>query len=440
MTREGERRPDATWRLGVASLALATACDLERPLLWLNLDGATSFLVLHASGPTYVAEAVPAPPYDRSYDSAAIAELYVLGYEPPLSELGLAPGSYPVGEVGLPIPRPRWAQRLDLATGTRSPVPPDGLPEPMASGRLLGVRHCPALLREAWSLGGPAAVASSLAAIDPERALLATELGLYLVTSSSVSEVSSLPPSPHPITGIWAPTPGGDLWLARRDGAILKGHPDRGFVIEHQRPNPMYRGTLGGPLGGDGRELWGVTANSDLAWWKDGQWLEWPLTLDNNAPSVAQTVEGHLLVARRDPDTLYEVDRSSASVTSERLGLRGVDSLRMVMTDPVLGTVVGTEQGRLFRRDDKEWRNVLTTKESVRITLVVAAFGGWLIGGEQGVVAFHYSLEEPCESQVIGSSANLSRGVGLRDAAYFVEEEVGGRFPLYRLSIHTPGP
>ncbi|MBK6683367.1 MAG: hypothetical protein IPG45_02755 [Deltaproteobacteria bacterium] len=440
MTQERERKPDAPWLLAGASLALAAACDLERPLLWLSLDGASSLLVVHADGSTYVAEAVAAPPYDRSYDSTAIGELHVLGYEPTLPELGLVPGTYPVGEVGLPIPRPRWAQRLDLPTGNRSPLPPDGLPEPLASGRLMGVRRCPDLLRETWSLDGPAAVVSSLAAIDPERALLATERGLYLVTTSSVSEVSRLPPSPHPITGIWAPTPSGDVWLARGDGAILKGHPDRGFAIEHQRPNPMYRGTFGGPLGGDGREIWGVTANSDLAWWKDGEWLEWPLTLDNNPPSVAQTVEGHLLVARRDPDTLYEIDRSTGSVASESLGLRGVDSLRMVVTDPVLGTVVGTEQGRLFRREDAAWRNVLTTKDSVRITLVVAAFGGWLIGGEQGVLAFHHTLDEPCESQVIGTSANLSRGAGLRDAAYFVEEEVGGPFPLYRLSIHELSP
>ena len=110
----------------------------------------------------------------------------------------------------------------------------------------------------------------------------------------------------------------------------------------------------------------------------------------------------------------------------------------MVITDPVLGTVIGTEQGRLFRREDGVWRNVLTTKDSVRITLVVPAFGGWLIGGEQGVLAFHHSLEEPCESQAIGSSLNLTAGVGLRGAAYFAEQEIGGGIPLYRLSILQP--
>lgn len=407
------------------------SCTLERPRLYLDSEQAKSLLVISENSGGGAVEAVDHT-YDQAYDLEQTASLVVLGYAESLAELGLKPQHYALGETGLPLPRASWATRVSLVDGDRQPLDPAALPPPLDVRRIVGARECPLLLQERLPSPVPATSVQALVPTGQGTALLATDRGVFTVSSAGISARSEAWAQANYLD-IAAPQLGQDYWLARADGAILRGRPDRGFEVVHQTL-PILPGSLGGSVEGD--EVWAVTATRALTWRRGGRWRSLSLPFDDSYPKVAYAGPGRLVATRRNSDTILEIEDTEQGLSwrSNTFPIVGVDSVRSAIYEPELGTVVGTEQGSLFRLEDGDWRLYYQSPASIRITVAAPAFGGWLIGGEAGALAFIYDPRDTCETLVLGTEENVDLIAATPEEVFVLIGKTDNNWPIYRIT------
>lgn len=407
-------------------LLLFPGCALEDPTHWFAPEGARSYLIIQVGGSGISVEAQGGP-LGRSYQAEGLRQLYVLGYAEDLTELGLKPGLLRVDPGGGALPKPRWIRGLD-----RTVASDDNfrelleLPAPIAGLRFADVDPCPTLVPEAVPLGEAGLYFFFFLNLDPDRALLGTNRGLYLVEPGSVRKVTPPGSAGRVYTAAWAPE-ADDLWLARSDGVIDRGDLQGGLEEFTRAPRPLAFGALSGRLGTEGPELYGVTSSTSVGWWRHGLWTTLRVSLDPNEPlALAPLSDGGFVVGRRSASTVYQIQGVDPFAEVVELRISASDQIRSLQVVEGLGATIGTHLGELYAYEAGDWRRVAGLDTPVAITAAVSAFGGLFLGGQNVVFGLRFGGERGCTATgySVGENHDVKHAVQVGDEVYLSQEVV----------------
>lgn len=397
-TGGGQRRaprPSAVGVLFGVWSVVASGCALDTPAKYLAPEGAQSYLIIEVGGEGISVEALGRPE-GRSYDGDDLRQLYVLGYAESLAQLGLPAGLLRVDATGGPLPKPIWIRGLDHAAnedGTFESLAE--LPAMIRDLRLAEVSPCPDLVPDALTYGPNAGRTYFFVKLDADRGLLGSSAGLFLVESSTITYLPQFGPQTY--TGAFAEQATGTIWMARNDGVIVRGTLEGGFVEGIRFAHAFIPGTFGGPLGGDGSELYGATTSTTVWWYREGTLESVAVSLQASPPPMLASVEPGLIAAlRQDTGRIFEISGSPAVARLVDAGIPARDQVRSITQLPQRGTMIGTELGELYERRGGIWQRALTLESSTAITVAVPAFGGLFLGGEDMVFSMTFADGRIC--------------------------------------------
>lgn len=425
------------WCVGGLLSITSTSCTLQDPTHWLAPDGAASYVIIQVGGAGIAVEAQGGP-LGRGYSAEDLRQLYVLGYTEDLTQLGLEPGLLRVEAGGGALPEPRWIQTIDWTA-----EPPGNfrqlseLPRAIAELRFAAIDPCPTLVPEVVPLGEAGLYFFFFVGVDPDRALLGTNRGLFLVEPGVARRVVPPGAEGRVYTAAWAPAPD-DLWLARSDGVIERGNLQDGLQVVTRAPRALQFGALSGGLTPEGPELYGATSSTSVVWWRRGEWRTLAVTLDPSArTSVAPLSDGGFVVGRRSASTVLQIQGEVPYAEVVDLGLSGSDQIRSLQLLEGFGAVIGTQLGDLYARQSGHWSRVAGLDTPVAITVAASAFGGLFLGGENVVFGLRFGEERGCPSTgySIGGNHHVKHAVRIGDDVY-LSQEVVNQEGSFLLRVH----
>lgn len=416
-------RPSTRFALLLIAL---TGCTLEDPAHWFAPDGAQSYVIIQIAGAGVTVEAQRGP-LGRGYPAEDLRQLYVLGYAEDLPELGLQPGLLHVDSGGGALPKPRWIQALDRTVGSEGDFRElTDLPRPIADLRFSAIDRCPILVPESVPLGEGGLFFFFFVSLDPNRALLGTNRGQFLVESGAIRKLVIPGSEGRVYTAAWAPEPN-DLWLARSDGVIFRGNVQDGLQEVTRAPGRLELGALSGRLTLEGPELYCATSTNSVAWWRRGEWTTVPVSLDPTAAiKVAPLSDGGFVVGRRSASSVFQVQGEVPFAEVVDLRLSASDQIRSLQWVEGLGATIGTNLGELYGYQDGNWSRVAGLDTPVGITVVVPAFGGLFLGGDRVVLGLRFGDERGCPvtGYAVGENHNIKHAVRVGDDVYLSQEVV----------------
>lgn len=387
----------------IVGLCVPAGCgflDLTAP----HLEGESYALVVLSDGEAprlLVGPKSEAPVYASYASSSEDLDLWLLGYDDSVVDLGLETGwvSLVAPSVGRPLPQPQRAQGSVLRGGLQSSWT-DATELPPEPVRGLRIRELPAPSLCSAKLGAdPIALPDSVpwnptfaVALSDGRVLVGSEwlsrglrrLDLVDGTGSTVVIPSS---TTAPLYSAFVDSDD-RVWLLAPDGAFATWHPAEG--LSKITPSGLSLGArvwMTGSRPGAPFELFALGSNGVVAGFDGERWgvlHTRPLRNDPQMTALGQiawVAPGHFVAVGSALPSLFRFRDGGGA---EELIAPDFDSAIAVYHHPFRGTYVGSRGGRLALNEDGQWRPQPTNGLSV---YSLAAFGcGALIGGPAGTV------------------------------------------------------
>ncbi len=351
--------------------------------------------------------------------------LWALLYDQPLADLGLEPGPLVLAPEGTdrrstrPIPAPArivTASLIGRRTDGWAPAP--ALSATLTSLRLPGPAHalrgC-TVFEETRFAFSPAVDATFAIALDSTSALVGLEDGRFFrATLDGIEEVSL--PVPDGVYYSAHLDARGRLWLGGVDMLVV-GRLDDGRPFETVAEGELGRlEWLEGPPGGDGSELFALSAEGGVWRFLDGRpqvllpagvRQDWRRGLAVLGPGEVLAVGLHRPILRWSAadgwvDETSRAASADAMVAVEHLAGRGV--------------FAGTLIGEVLSRDrDGRWEHLSGSPLALPVNAIVPIAEGILAAGGGGNAAEWRPGEGFCPSFVV-SSATVKHAVPLQGA------------------------
>lgn len=427
-------RPWAGFRAGAIVVGLlGPACAVDLPAQWIPRDGAVSALVVAwaPTGTTIEAYALGgAGALELEIAEGVPGDL--LGYETPLSDLGLAPGPVALDPMGIPLPPPAWLRQFSPEASGSRVAPVEDWPTRLAELRIQAERPCPTLVAEPKVVAPTPRSVLFLEPLDDHRALLGTSRGLFLVESSTISLVRELPPGAG-YTGVYRPPGEAQLYLLADDGQVWLGWPSAGFRPFARLP-VLTPGTLAGQGSGDAVTLYGLVDRTQALRWRAGATETIPVELDpTRAPDVAPWGGGGLIVFRKSRRSVLELPSFGDTPRELFPELNVDDELRGLRSHPHHGATLVTRNGKILALGDAGVQAIFEAPTVTTPFVFVPAFGGLFYGGEDAVLGLVLPSGRLCgpTSYAIRGQESYKFGAALDDGVVLADEsKIGHDVPL----------
>ncbi|MBK6685766.1 MAG: hypothetical protein IPG45_14945 [Deltaproteobacteria bacterium] len=415
-------------------------CSSTEPLFLASSGESLILVEVSPQGSRATAYALgPSSPVSLEHDNDGTS-FYALFYDQPLNGLGLDPGPMAALDDGQPLPEPN---RLFGASTEAQWQPLPTLPPALVALRFARRSPCSVFSRD-QALYWPSEQRYGLVvatALGPGRAFVSFNQGLALtVTTTAATPVSNLPKMVF-AGGAYDPSTD-ELWLMEGSGALLRGHPDRGF-----RAAPPLRAEsavvdlaisrVGEPF------LLAVVTSSVAVYTFDGErWSQRlparPRGAVNSPLRIASTGADQLtLIGATRTTALESSSRSSREVPLEGLdeGLSPDEPLA-VFSLPGWGTLIGTEGG-ILKRGASSFRPFLAEGEQLT-QVIVPHRDGLLFGGQHGSLSELLKDQTRCPSvnYAVGSTEDFRALIPLGDG--YLALPAGGTDSSYPMVMLRP--
>ncbi|MCK6545310.1 hypothetical protein L6R52_05530 [Myxococcota bacterium] len=317
--------------------------------------------------------------------------LHALTYDCRLSALELGEGALTVvaSELeGRSLPAPA---SIAIATATGWERRPE-LPAELAGLHLAHppVERTPCTTFRTSSLAVPAMESDYIdlsLALDDRSMLLGSRSGRFF--RATRDEIVELPEMTGLPDGAMFVEPDGRVWLLDRVGTTFVGHPDTGFEPgpSLSMPGTCVRAAASPP--GQPFEAFAATCEGSVMRFDGARWTT--ITIGDTTrqpPSLAWAAPGEVYVAGTHPPAVVRfVD---GELVAEEVPVPSRDSASLVVVNPVLGPLAGTDVGSLFRKTSEGWVSLAALSSLQRIRVALPIEGGTLFGGGGGELVQYY--------------------------------------------------
>lgn len=358
-------------------LVILTGCSARETSLWLDLpphDGKRSLLIAAPESDSVSVDAFDltenTTDLEVSYPVEALSggAIEAMLYEDSLFALNIPKGTLERAsrledEAALPDPDESFRAAIDLDTPSSAWESTTGLSERLQGFRFAEPLRC--------SLFGPTSLRGEVEGdvnhairVGPDRALVGTvHGGTHFFGGLGLTPAFA----PMIITAMYRHGEDGPLWIGDPNGNVYRAEVDDRIHSEVLSgaidPGRVVVSITGAELENGELELFAMTATSSarlhsmprIFRYDGNSWSPFATLPGDTVGDLVAVGPGRVFVRSTATGTIFEV--SSADIDQSFFG----SEVTLTSLDMVQGTgaVVGSAQGRFFRRDGLEWRAIL---------------------------------------------------------------------------------